>query len=151
MGTPHKHAAVIKAWADGATIQHRSKEPWEWQDNARPLWSKDYEYRVKPEPKPDTIIQRLIVLIRAWADDAKIEHRSPSEKWILVPNPSWKESYEYRVKPEPKPDTIIQRLIVLSGPGTVLIPPQSLGSKEKCNIQFIFDGETRKLKSVEMI
>ena len=26
MGTPHKHAALIKAWADGAAIEFRSSE-----------------------------------------------------------------------------------------------------------------------------
>jgi len=54
MKTPHKHAEMIKAWADGAKIQFRFNEHIPWQD-ARCLgwWDKDCEYRIKPEPKPD--------------------------------------------------------------------------------------------------
>lgn len=35
MKTPHKHAAIIKAWADGAEIE--------------------FLHRIKPEPKPDVV------------------------------------------------------------------------------------------------
>jgi hypothetical protein len=48
--TPHKHAEVIKAWADGATIETK----WgcgTWEEIERPSFSNCYEYRVKPEPK----------------------------------------------------------------------------------------------------
>jgi hypothetical protein len=48
--TPHKHAEVIKAWADGATIETK----WGcgiWEEIERPSFSSDYEYRVKPETK----------------------------------------------------------------------------------------------------
>lgn len=51
---PHKHADLIKAWADGAEI--------EWYDNIDKLWkdclgSFDWGatcmFRIKPQPKPD--------------------------------------------------------------------------------------------------
>lgn len=48
---PHKHADIIKAWADGAIIQFYSTLLGGWmdvQDNA-PLWDEDIEYRVKPK------------------------------------------------------------------------------------------------------
>ena len=52
MGTPkpHQHADAIKAWADGAKIQLKTKSG-EWVDVAAnwPCWSVNYEYRVKPE------------------------------------------------------------------------------------------------------
>jgi len=56
MGTPHKHAEVIKAWADGATIQCRptslAAAAWETFCNGFvPRWDENMEYRVKPEPK----------------------------------------------------------------------------------------------------
>ena len=54
MNQPHKHAAVIKAWADGATIQMRMKDMSEstWCDVDSPAWGADYfEYRIKPEVK----------------------------------------------------------------------------------------------------
>lgn len=63
MSTPHKHAAVIKAWADGAKIQFRNAEPRTWIDIAeghQPLWALEMQYRVKPEPKPDVVrLQRV--------------------------------------------------------------------------------------------
>lgn len=52
MAKPHKHAALIKAWADGAEIQvrtSRSKNP-EWLDVETPRWEQQMEYRIKPEP-----------------------------------------------------------------------------------------------------
>jgi len=60
----HKHAELIKAWADGAEIEGRyicangHKTPWttEW------TWTEDadYEYRIKPEPKPDVVLYSLV-------------------------------------------------------------------------------------------
>jgi hypothetical protein len=47
----HPHAALIKAWADGAKIQFYSKSEQKWLDVAwnHPSWTKDEEYRIKPE------------------------------------------------------------------------------------------------------
>jgi len=57
MRKPHKHAALIKAWADGAEIEYRDRHnPWtllpqqgDWDDHP------NFEYRIKPEPKPDYV------------------------------------------------------------------------------------------------
>ena len=45
----HKHAELIKAWADGAEIE--VKHPWsdDWMSTDIPSWSYDKEYRIKPE------------------------------------------------------------------------------------------------------
>src|SRR5690606_20731237 len=51
---PHKHAEVIKAWADGAKVQVRdpSEANPQWTDATyTPRWYNDIEYRVKPAPK----------------------------------------------------------------------------------------------------
>jgi len=53
MKTPHKHAELIKAWADGAEIQSRVNEADEWDDDRFPGWHKNAMYRIKPEPKPN--------------------------------------------------------------------------------------------------
>lgn len=45
----HKHAELIKAWADGAEIQSRNIGEY-WADNQRPIWAEDTEYRIKPKP-----------------------------------------------------------------------------------------------------
>ena len=56
MKTPHKHADLIKAWAEGAAIQYWRK-PYGWEDCARnaPCWQVEVEYRIKLEPKPDMV------------------------------------------------------------------------------------------------
>ena len=52
---PHKHAEVIKAWADGAQIQWKFKG--DWVDIQRPNWhEEEFEFRIKPEPKPDVYV-----------------------------------------------------------------------------------------------
>ena len=60
--TPHKHAEVIKAWADGATIQYKVRQG-EWMDvyDNDPSWNDWDEYRVKPEPKPDVVTYAHVV------------------------------------------------------------------------------------------
>ena len=52
MKTPHKHAELIKAWADGAEIQLKMNAV-QWGDCVDPYWNPDLEYRIKPEPRPD--------------------------------------------------------------------------------------------------
>lgn len=55
MCKPHKHAAIIKAWADGAKVQGRRTVKDEWRDLAFPNWRDYAQYRVKPEKKPDMV------------------------------------------------------------------------------------------------
>ncbi len=56
----HKHAELIKAWADGAEIEQRFPDaPYDgfarhWHDFDGD-WSILGEYRIKPEPKPDFV------------------------------------------------------------------------------------------------
>lgn len=49
MGQPHKHAEVIKAWADGAEIQVRSTPVSPWVDTDNPPFIECFEYRTKPQ------------------------------------------------------------------------------------------------------
>jgi len=60
MKTPHKHAEIIKAWADGAEIEYRVNDGklgwsgWKPFDNLERFLSDPWwDYRIKPEPKPD--------------------------------------------------------------------------------------------------
>lgn len=47
---PHKYCDLIKAWADGATIEF--KQLGEWVVTERPEWDEEFfEYRIQPEPK----------------------------------------------------------------------------------------------------
>jgi len=49
---PHKHANLIKAWADGAEIEFHSHDD-VWFLVTKPEWDIEQKYRIKPEPKPD--------------------------------------------------------------------------------------------------
>lgn len=95
MSTPHKHAALIKAWADGAEIQ-------------------------------------------IWMD---------AEMWINDKVPIWDIRDRYRIKPEPKPNTVKYGLV--SSDKTCIYIMDDLPNNN--DIKVVFDGETKKLKSVEMI
>jgi hypothetical protein len=58
MGKPHKHAELIKAWADGADIQQRYDSGEEWQAIGQfPSWAENFDYRIKPK----TVRYRLYV------------------------------------------------------------------------------------------
>ena len=66
MKTPHKHAAIIKAWADGAEIEFLTHGPILYSTESRWLpaegrcWFSDVEYRIKPESKPDKTVSRWV-------------------------------------------------------------------------------------------
>ncbi len=47
--TPHKHAEVIRAYADGHDVQMCSAGS--WVDIKYPVFAEEYQFRVKPEPK----------------------------------------------------------------------------------------------------
>lgn len=48
---PHKHAELIKAYADGAEIQYRSRAQDDWVSTKNPAWNEFGEYRIKPAEK----------------------------------------------------------------------------------------------------
>lgn len=51
---PHKHAELIKAWADGAEIEEQfDGRGWEEFDDGHWMEEDGWEYRIKPEPRPD--------------------------------------------------------------------------------------------------
>lgn len=51
--TPHVHAEVIKAWADGKPVEWREHPSGYWKWTGSPKFIEDYEYRVKPEEVVD--------------------------------------------------------------------------------------------------
>ena len=57
MGQPHKHAEVIKAWADGEEIEYKAGEGSEWKPCLVPGFYESYFYRVKPK---NIVINRRI-------------------------------------------------------------------------------------------
>ena len=87
-------------------------------------------------------------LIHAWADGAQIQSKKPDETWVDINEPIWVKSAEYRIKPEPKPDIYkyIDVRAVRDGicQWTTCLP-------EEANLGLIFDGETKQLKSAEVV
>ena len=65
---PHKHAELIKAWADGAEIEQRHLDCFEntWSDwyYFTNTWKEkdSVEYRIKPKPKPDVVKMSAVYL-----------------------------------------------------------------------------------------
>ena len=55
MKIPHVHAALIKAWADGAEIEVQVLPDVPWELTHCPSWVPQFLYRIKPEPKPDVV------------------------------------------------------------------------------------------------
>ena len=82
-------------------------------------------------------------LIKQWADGAQIEWLGIDGNWCSISGtPAWSIETVYRIKPEPKPDIVQERCIASwTGISTNLCP----------NIRVVFDGETGKLKSAEVI
>lgn len=67
---PHKHAELIKAWADGADIQCKSVGS--WYNILAPHWGNGVEYRIKPtKSAKDTKLEELEASIRKLADEIK--------------------------------------------------------------------------------
>ena len=47
MNKPHKHAEIIKAWADGAEVEFRPSCTSSWWPTTTPTWDSYSEYRIK--------------------------------------------------------------------------------------------------------
>lgn len=60
MTTPHKHAPLIKQWADGAKIEQYIPSTSTWYHNENPLWWETARYRVKPEQTPDIVRYQFV-------------------------------------------------------------------------------------------
>ena len=55
---PHKHAEVIKAWADGAEIHYFSDDLRDWVLTEKPMWLTETRYRIAPtNPNADKIAE----------------------------------------------------------------------------------------------
>ena len=81
----HKHAELIKAWADGAEIQ-REMDDGSWVDDVTPSWFIGFYYRIKPEPKPD-VVKVFVLEAHYWAglrfsESTPIEYGTADKQFI---------------------------------------------------------------------
>ena len=94
MNKPHKHAELIKAWADGAEIEYYNAVYDLWQKPAGvPNWHPDNQYRIA-DPYRE--------LKEAYAAGKGIEIKDSDGVWSDITQPSFTLQPErYRIKPEP--------------------------------------------------
>ena len=104
-------------------------------------------------------------LILAWANGAEIQYKDPFNMWYYHENPIWLINEEYRIKPkpepkpEPKPDIVLYAIAYpcnFDGTSAELSRAYYFGYFDgngyaKSNIKLTYDGETKELKSVEVI
>jgi len=86
-------------------------------------------------------------LIKAWADGAVIECFQSEGDWYVINQPTWSPHLKYRIKPEPKPDFVEYAILKMNGDYDGSWTRMQYG----CNLKATFDGETGKLKSVELL
>ena len=96
-------------------------------------------------------------LIHAWADGAKIEARyQKASGWT-----EWAEETggfywyqggaEYRIKPEPKPDVELYAIVDNCNNHFASMSHANKIWTSLCNLKLTFDGETKTLKSAEVL
>ena len=93
-------------------------------------------------------------LIKAWADGAEIQFQDSFGNWFdCEDTPRWVDHANYRIKPEPNPDFVLIRRVDIQCPPSASFPDGylSVGGWPNPNLKLTFDGETRQLKSAEVL
>jgi hypothetical protein len=88
---PHKHAELIKAWADGAEIEVYNQIGDCWYSATVPLWDERNQYRIKPEPK------KVLVYLYVNPEGEYAPCALPPENGVWPINAKWKhvKTFEY--------------------------------------------------------
>lgn len=101
---------------------------------------------IKPKP------HKHAEVIKAWADGHKIQLMTPQGVWCDIEDtvqPSWLEFCEYRVKP--KSDSYSYVGLNSHNTGAQWVSPTKIASQFNNHVKLTWDGETGKLKDVEII
>lgn len=85
---PHKHAKLIKAWADGAEIQYKTNEWYDYSHDEQPYFSGDDVIRVKPDC--EYAVEKIrkaggdeaVYLYLYWLDGGEVEFKTTNRCWI---------------------------------------------------------------------
>lgn len=88
-------------------------------------------------------------VIVAWAADTSkvVQVKGMSGQWQdCDSSPIWSDGFEYRIKPEPKPDVVIRVKLSIDEDGWM-----EMDRYGKTNLRLTFDGETGKLKAAEVL
>ena len=87
MNKPHKHAELIKAWADGATIQVKyTDDPQYWVDKDNPTWHPNDQYRIKrDEPRlRNMYVYNCPSMGKSWVDEKDPESAQMGSAWVYM-------------------------------------------------------------------
>lgn len=90
-------------------------------------------------------------IIVAWAADTSrvVQYFDKHDhEWVDIQPSSWDPNRLYRFKPEPKPDEVRFCQIELSSTGSLYYPKPD---PSRHNLRLVFNGETRELKSAEVL
>ena len=82
----HKHAELIKAWADGALIETYSKRYKRWVAAAKPTWDVNTQYRAKPRfifAERRIVIDQHTGVMNAKADNPNVRFCFDSDGTLL--------------------------------------------------------------------
>ena len=82
MNKPRKHVELIKAWADGAEIEHRLRPDWDWVTSHYPSFDDHAEYRIKPEPPPNIV---LMTCVYPWREEIAMCSARPNLRLTFNP------------------------------------------------------------------
>jgi len=104
--TKHKHAELIKAWADGAKIQAECPDG-RWIDDSSPVWLPHMKYRIKPdipkllcdtypiEVERNTMYSRdeyaTLVQLEIGNHHLEVKVQSTSKEWVEIIQRSFSE------------------------------------------------------------
>ena len=106
----HKHAEIIKAWAEGVSVQVFEEGLWHTEESPKFLLGK--EYRLGRHPQRFEVPHCHADVIKAWADGGSVEFRDPKEdaEWCPLESarflqendgfPLFSPLLEYRKAPE---------------------------------------------------
>ena len=159
----HKHAELIKAWADGAEIEERCVH-WAGPTSWYPFtgnWADDrFQYRIKSLEIP----QYRKDMAQALKEGKIVQYLNHDDDWVkciwspkdfLNTDYVFSEKYRFRIKPEPNPD-VVEFYIQTSTASRALLCGDiewvdSKGKSARPQLKVIFDGETGALKSSEVL
>ena len=83
--TPHKHAALIKQWAEGAEIEYKGLDSGKWLFVSNPNWESPQELRVKPAAPKLRKVKMLGWLTKGSGLMLYGSDITPNDSWKRVP------------------------------------------------------------------